>query len=66
MKCVKTQEERNNGERSEATDIRRAELCMVDTLSSLLFCADILPASGWAYADSAPAPSRKRARLLEQ
>jgi hypothetical protein len=42
MKCVKTQEEWNNGERSEATEIGRAELCMVDTLSSLLFCADIL------------------------
>jgi hypothetical protein len=39
---VKIQEQRNNGERSEATETRRAEWCMVSTLSSLLFCADVL------------------------
>jgi len=39
---------------------------MVSTLSSLLFCADILPASGEAYADNAPALSGKRAMRLEQ
>ncbi|MDG9760291.1 hypothetical protein N7365_19560 [Pseudomonas sediminis] len=42
MDTRKTQEEQNNGERSAAAETRRAEWCMVNALSSLLFCADIL------------------------
>ncbi|KUJ92335.1 MAG: hypothetical protein XD38_0057 [Pseudomonas sp. 63_8] len=42
MDTRKTQEEQNNGERSAAAETRRAEWCMVNALSSLLLCADIL------------------------
>jgi len=42
MGTQKTQEEQNNGERSRAAGMRRAEWCMVNALSSLLLCTDIL------------------------